>query len=75
MTKVKISASIIATNLRNIEKTVKQLEHAGVNFNGWIFLRLYWSGAHVIKTVKESSKIPVEVHLAVLDVERLLKTF
>lgn len=32
MTKVKISASIIATNLRNIEKTVKQLEHAGVNF-------------------------------------------
>ena len=80
MTKVKISASIIATDLRNIEKTVKQLERAGVNFihidtmDGHFFDYI-GLGPHVIKAVKQSSKTPVEVHLAVLDVERLLKIF
>ena len=75
-----ISTSIIATNSRNMEKAAKQLEYAGVNFihidtmDGRFFDYISL-GLHVIKTMKESSNIPVDVHLAVLDVERLLKTF
>jgi len=77
---VKISASIIAAELVNIEKIVKQLEVAGVDIihvdsmDGHFF-HYIGLGPHVIKAIKKVAEIPVDVHLAVEEPERILSTF
>ena len=80
MKRIKISASIIAGDLSDLKATVKELESAGVDsihvdvMDGHFF-DYVGPGYHLVKTLAKISEIPVEVHLAVMDPERLVEQF
>jgi len=78
--KIKISASIIAGDLTNLSKTVNELESAQVDMihvdvmDGHFFDYI-GLGYHFVKTLKRIARIPIEVHLAVLEPERIVEQF
>jgi len=78
--KVKISASIIAGDLTNLRETVRELESAQVDLihvdtmDGHFFDYI-GLGYHLVKALRKISKIPIEVHLAVLEPEKVVEQF
>ncbi len=80
MNKVKISASIIAGDLTNLRETVRELESAQVDLihvdtmDGHFFDYI-GLGYHLVKALRKISKIPIEVHLAVLEPEKVVEQF
>ena len=68
--KVKISPSLICTDLCNIERDVRNLEEAGVDFLHVDLLDAHFSpsmpmGIEVIQQVRQKTKLPFDVHLMV----------
>ena len=67
---VKISPSLICTDLCNIERDVRNLEEAGVDFLHVDLIDAHFSpsmpmGIEVIQQVRKKTKLPFDVHLMV----------
>jgi ribulose-phosphate 3-epimerase len=80
MRTVRISASILAANLSNLEQEVKRMEAAQVDsihidvMDGH-FVPYFALGADVVQAVRKLTRLPIEVHLMIQQPDRYARAF
>lgn len=77
---VKLSASLMCADLCNLERDIKQLEQAGVDFLHFDimdghFVPNFTLGPEIIRRVKKITNIPVDTHLMIERPENFISTF
>jgi ribulose-phosphate 3-epimerase len=75
-----ISASIVCGDMMNLEKEVKSLERAGVEYIHFdvmdgIFVPRYGLPPEILKGISKITDIPIDVHMMVEDPEPYIKIF
>lgn len=80
MKKFLIAPSILASNLKNLEKIVKEIEEGGadlihIDIMDGHFVPNITVGPFFVKTIKELCKIPVDVHLMIENPEKYFEKF
>jgi ribulose-phosphate 3-epimerase len=77
---VKISASLMCDSFRHLEKSLHEMEEAGIDLihvdvMDGTFVPNFTLGPDIIRAVKEMTSIPIDVHLMSLTPERHLDSF
>lgn len=78
--KIKIAASILAANPMRFESEIKKVERAGIDLihidvmDGH-FVSNITMGPFIIKGIKKTTKVPLDIHLMITHPERYIKAF
>jgi ribulose-phosphate 3-epimerase len=78
--RIKISASLMCDSFRHLEKSLHEMEEAGIDLihvdvMDGTFVPNFTLGPDIIRAVKGMTTIPIDVHLMSLTPERHLDTF
>lgn len=80
MTKIIISPSILSADFANLERDIKRVEEAGAD---WLhvdvmdghFVPNITIGVPVVKSIKQVTKLPLDVHLMIENPEKYVEAF
>ena len=80
MNKTLIAPSILTASFANLEDTIKELEEAGSDYlhldiMDGVFVPQITFGAKVVSDIKKISKIPLDIHLMIINPENHINDF
>lgn len=80
MNKIMIAPSILTASFSNLENTIKELEEAGSDYlhldiMDGVFVPQITFGAKIVSDIKKASRIPLDVHLMIVNPEKHIDDF
>lgn len=80
MNKIMIAPSILTASFSNLENTIKELEEAGgdylhLDIMDGVFVPQITFGAKIVSDIKKASRIPLDVHLMIVNPEKHIDDF